>query len=486
MDFDPSQGLSKRFHLKDPEAVKRYVVGENLHGRERLKAWALVVVRRIIHLITSRAWITDSRLTTFTEKARGLATRKVQNILQAGGEDVDTAIKDVVEKIRSYVILFHKTSLEQKVSSAMAGNFEEVINEAGVNFSEDDVVAMQSIWERHDALGYCEEGFARKKLASIILNSTMKHPESVKRNFALMHADSQLAQDPVLERFQGAEKVLTGHYFLHFAEKQEDFKWLVDYLKPNLEHYQRFFLAHMHTKGGAKFQEMQVDVESERICREISNMEPEGFQMLLGNWFFKEGAPHAVAYIIYNEGNGLLGFTVVNTGAGAETNHTWEGDKLIPYVVVSNVLRQNFCHNSGVKELVKMTRNVVQLDDTDSFYDGFLKGLGGQRVESDIPITPQRSGSCSLKLFQAIFRRFSKRYTYKNCMYTMKVQSMIHFFELFEKDFENDEEAKKLLQIAFERHQVRKQKLDDDGIIVDDLLSDEEKAHLAEIEQSLF
>lgn len=449
--------LTQTFRLQTAADANRFVIAKDLKGKAWIKGWAHAILRRIIHLFKTRVWITEGRILSLSSEARQEVRRSIQRVLRANKKGWEGRVKAAVQDIEHYAKYFQGTSLETKIANIMLGQFQGIARKAkqAIPLTVAEVTDMHAQWERYEALGYCEKAPARKKIEDLLFNATLKHPDQVKHHFAQMHTEAHLETDPLLKTFGGGTKEFSAHYFLHFAEKSAEryeIEEFISYLRENLSHYQRFDLEHLNSTQTDRL----ITTETKNLQAQIEKMKPGSHHLILGKWFFKASAPHAIAYVISCQKNGHLRFSVVNAGAGSHQHHKWVEKKVIPYVIRVNVKKRVL--EAHVRQLVEFTHNVCQLASPADFYERFLPVLSQQAVESEIAVTPQRSGSCAAKLFPLITRHLDDE-GYKKLIYTIKAQSIIHFYELFKDKLATDNVAKHLLKIALQNHAKRAKKL---------------------------
>lgn len=469
--------LRETFHLKTAADASRFVVAKDLQGKAWIKGWAHAILRRILHLFKTRVWVTEGRILSLASETRQEVRRSIQRVLRASNEGWEGRVKDAVQDIEHFAKYFQKTALEEKIANIMLGRFQEIAQRAkkSMPLTADEITDIHARWERYEALGYCEKASARKKIEELLFNATLKHPDRIKHHFAHMHAEGHLEKDSLLKTFGGGSKEFSADYFLHFAErcaKRYGIEGFVSYLKENLSHYQHFDLEHLNSKQTDRL----ITTETKTLQAQIEKMKPGSHHLILGKWFFTASPPHAIAYVISCQENGHLRFSVVNAGAGSHQHHKWVEKRVIPYVIRVNVKKMTL--GAHVRQLVEFTHKVRQLASPVDFYKRFLPGLSDKTAESEIQVTPQRSGSCAAKLFPLITRYLDPE-GYKKLIYTIKAHSILHFYELFKEKLATDHLATHLLTIALHNHEKRTKKLGDTS----GLLTREESALLEKLQK---
>ncbi|PJD97271.1 MAG: hypothetical protein CK425_03915 [Parachlamydia sp.] len=495
----PRINIQESFFQFEPEKLKNvkfFLVNENA-GMKKVREICWVAFNRMKHLVFFQVWLNKKKFLKLTTEKMHAYKALLAHARLCG--TVDETWENIQVEIAHLKNVFAATSLQAKVA-AILDMMEEGVkrtsslpsktvppkkDEANVENKEKEFQQFRSeilkefetpstqqgsefqkllyeLWKKFAP--HAKSDAAKLRMRRIILSHLMQNKRQVIHSFANMHAEALLSKDKSLKKFEGGEKQLMGSYFLYFLRlcAPSDLEQIVRKFEEAIHNYQKWALEYSNL--GSSF-----IIEKEVVAHlgQIKALAAGESYIFLTNWFTNKNA-HAAAYLIRKEVDGTYSWVVVNTGCLSTEFHESIIDpltkkkKINPYYRLKKIRPEILLNPFLFKNWVMLTQRLEVLSEFKEIYVEKIAVLKGQK-ETKSPsateyATPQRSGTCAWSVYMAMLRYFSSFEKYKDLVFCMKAQSLLHFYDLFKNELSTNKEARNLLRIGIEEYRKRLRK----------------------------
>lgn len=499
-NVSPRINIQESFLKVEPEKLKNvkfFLVNESA-GTKKIREIFWVAFNRMKHLVCFQVWLNKKKfLNLTTEKMHEYKALLAHARLN---RTVDEAWGNIQVEIAHLKNVFATTSLQAKVTAILDMTNEDAKRTASLpskavpNPREDDAKVenkekeflqfqseilkefetsstqqgcefqkpLYELWKKFSP--HVKSDAAKLRMRKIILSHLMQNKKQVMHSFANMHADAVLSKDKSLRKFEGGEKQLMGSYFLHFLQlcAPPHLEQIVKKFEEAIHNYQKWALEYSNL-GNALIIEKEVAAH----LSQIKALAAGESYIFMTNWFTKKNA-HAAAYLIRKEIDGTYTWIVVNTGSVSAEFHESIIDpftkkkKINPYYRLKKIQPEILLNPILFKNWVMLTQRLLVLSEFREIYVEKFAVLKGQKETKPLSAkeyaTPQRSGTCAWSVYIAMIRYFSSFEEYKDLVFCMKVQSLLHFYDLFKNELSTNKEAENLLRIGIVEYKKRLRK----------------------------
>lgn len=499
-NVSPRINIQESFLKVEPEKLKNvkfFLVNESA-GTKKVREIFWVAFNRMKHLVCFHVWLNKKKfLELTTEKMHEYKTLLAHARLSCTVEETWGNIQVEIAHLKN---AFEATSMQARVAAILDMAQEGVKrtaplpsknapkpseNEAKVEIKEKEFLQFRSeilkefetsstqqecksqeplyeLWKKFSP--HAKSDAAKLRMRNIILSHLMQNKKQVMHSFANMHADALLSKDKSLKKFEGGEKQLMGSYFLHFLRlcAPPHLEPIVKKFEEAIHNYQKWALEYSNLGN-------TLTVENEVVAHlsQIKALAAGESYIFLTNWFTKKSA-HAAAYLIRKEIDDTYSWVVVNTGCLSAEFHESVMDpltkkkKINPYFRLKKIRSETLLNPFLFKNWVMLTQRLQVLSEFREIYVKKFALLKGQKETKSLSVTeyatPQRSGTCAWSVYMAMIRYFSSFEAYKDLVFRMKAQSLLHFYDLFKNELSTNREAGNLLRIGIEEYRKRLRK----------------------------